>query len=175
MVKKILALTFALSILLLPSIAFAALEQSPTASAAATSPASALQIPGLPPINLGSSWWAGLLMGLFGAVQAVVIGWIKSRDPVTGKLSAFDWTMAIETLGVGLIIGLVAHFLKWAPQDLASWLQATPMGGAIITGVESLLNLILRHSVPALKGVITLWQTSQTTPANPPPPATKPQ
>lgn len=172
--KALVLLAMALFILLAHGIVLAATLHQASPAAAAPVAAATLQLPGLPPINLGSSWWAGLLMGGFASIQAIFIGWLKSRDAVTGKLAPFDWTMAAETVGVGLLIGLVAHFIHWAPQDLASWLQVTPMGGMIITGVESLLNMVFRHGIPALKGAITLYQSSSTsTTQNPPPPATK--
>lgn len=176
--KRVWVWGFALALFVLFAhglVLAATLEQAASSGAVAPAAAvanSSIQIPGLPPINLGQSWWAALLMGAFASVQAIFIGWLKNRDPQSGQLPSFDWTMAAETVAVGLVIGMIAHLIHWAPQDLASWLQLTPMGGMVITGVESILNMIFRHGIPAIKGAITLYQSSSA-PTNPPPPATK--
>lgn len=144
--------------------------QAPAAPAAGGAPANTAGIPGLPAVALGASWWGAILMGAFASLQAVTIGRIKNVDPVTGKVPDFDWGMAVETVVVGIILGIVAHFLKWAPTDLATWLQVTPIGGLIVTGLESLLNMVFRHTMPSLKGILDAVKGGAANPTLPAPP-----
>ncbi len=106
-----------------------------------------LPLPGLPPMKLGGAWWHGLLVGIAGGIQATFVGMMKKKKE-TGEFPKFDLRLGLKTLGVGIVVGLVAHLLKWSPNDTAAWFVTAPMGGVVTAGVEDLVDLIWKKLGP---------------------------
>ncbi len=100
-----------------------------------------LPLPGLPPMKLGGAWWHGLLIGIAGGIQATFVGMMKKKKE-TGAFPTFDLKLGLKTLAVGVVVGLVAHLLRWSPNDTAAWFVTAPIGGVVTAGVEDLVELV---------------------------------
>lgn len=106
-----------------------------------------LPIPGLPAAKLGGSWWAGLLVGIMGGIQAVFVGMMKKSSEL-GAVPSLNYKLLVKTLVIGIGVGMVAHLMKWSPSDAAGWLITAPMGGVVTAGIEDLINLIWKKLSP---------------------------
>lgn len=106
-----------------------------------------LPLPGLPPIKLGGTWLAGLLMGVVGGVQATFVGMMKKRQE-SGAFPKFDLKLCLKTLAVGVVVGFASYLLKWSPSDTSAWFVTAPIGGVVTAGVEDLVDLIWKKLSP---------------------------
>jgi len=139
-------------LVILALMVMAASAHALQATTASSQESPQLPLPGLPPMKLGGSWLAGLLMGLVAGVQATFVGMLKNRDKLTGQLPKLDIKLAAKTLAVGLVVGLAAYLIKWSPSDMASWFVTAPIGGVITAGVEDLVDLVWRKLSPPKAG-----------------------
>lgn len=143
-----LGMLILLALLVMVSAAHA-FQVAPPAGPSTVAPAQdpQLPLPGLPPIRLGGAWWAGLGMGLVAGVQATFVGMMKKRNEL-GQLPKLDLKICSKTFAVGLLVGLVAYFLKWTPADTAAWFVTAPIGGVVTAGVEDLVDLVWKKLSP---------------------------
>lgn len=133
-------------------------------------PASAAGSTDLAPITvpLGGGIWKGILSGLIAGAMAVLYGYGKNRDAVTGKMEPFDIKYAWPTILTGGLLGVVAALLKMSPQDFVTSVTASPLTGAVVFAAEAVLKAIFRHSVPWIRDALNAIKGA---PANPTPPA----
>lgn len=134
------------------------------AAGAPAQPAAAT--PSLPP--LGGGILNGLLSGLIAGVMAVVYGYAKNRNAVSGQMEPFDIKYAWPTMLTGGLLGVIAALLKMSPQDFVTSVTASPLSGAIVFAAEAVLKAIFRHSVPWIRDALDAIKGA---PANPTPPA----
>jgi hypothetical protein len=119
--------------------------------------------------STGESMWKGLLQGAIWGVMAAFAGWMKNRDTKSGQMEKLEFRYVFQTAIVGVLVGVVAGFLKKSPTDLIDAASTSPLGAAVVFAVEAGLKAIWRNSVPVVRDMLGDLKNANPTPPAPPP------